>query len=92
MLSRPTRVLTLLAITAASATWALAFDCVEKKCDEMLSCAEAYHHWKVCGEGIRDRDHDGVPCENVCGKTREEMNKRLGLPPDGQQPPVPPPS
>ncbi|MFA5902098.1 MAG: hypothetical protein WC829_23650 [Hyphomicrobium sp.] len=92
MLLSLTRALALLAFTAASATGALAFDCIEKKCGQMLSCAEAYHHLKVCGEGIRDRDNDGIPCENVCGKTRDEMNRRLGLPPNGEPPSPPPPS
>ena len=70
---------------------AAAFDCVEKKCSEMYSCAEAYHHLTVCGETIRDRDGDGIPCENVCGKTQEEFRRRLGTP-GGAKSQTPPPS
>ena len=75
-------------LALAAATQAEAFDCVEKKCGEMASCAEAYHHLTVCGEQVRDRDNDGIPCENVCGKTQEEFKRLLGpLPPQ-----TPPPS
>lgn len=55
-----------------------AFDCAEKHCSQMESCAEAYHHLTVCGEGKRDADGDGIPCENVCGKTEEELQRLLG--------------
>lgn len=67
-----------------------AFDCVEKYCTKMSSCAEASHHFTVCGESERDADNDGIPCENVCGNTLEEYNQRRGagspslLPPDDQ--------
>jgi len=57
---------------------AIAFDCIEKHCPEMQSCAEAYHHFSVCGEAKRDADGDGIPCENVCGKTLKEFRHRLG--------------
>jgi hypothetical protein len=39
---------------------ASAFDCVEKYCTKMSSCAEAHHHFKVCGEAERDADNDGL--------------------------------
>ncbi len=55
-----------------------AFDCVEKKCGQMQSCAEAYYHLAVCGEGERDADNDGIPCASICGKTMEEYLRRRG--------------
>lgn len=47
------------------------FDCLKKYCKEMKSCEEAYHYFKNCGRGDFDRDGDGVPCENVCGKGKK---------------------
>lgn len=45
------------------------FSCADSKyCKEMSSCAEAKFHLNECGESRLDRDHDGVPCENVCRK------------------------
>ncbi len=86
------RLIALLALAAATSTRVAAFDCVEKKCTQMQSCAEAYHHLTVCGEAVRDRDNDGIPCENVCGKTIDEMKERLGPSPARQPlPPQPPP-
>ncbi|MEO8420110.1 MAG: excalibur calcium-binding domain-containing protein [Hyphomicrobium sp.] len=55
-----------------------AFDCTEKYCTQMSSCAEAHHHFTVCGEAERDADNDGIPCENVCGKTLEEYRRFRG--------------
>ena len=89
---RARRVIALLAFVAATASRAAAFDCVEKKCPQMESCAEAYHHLTVCGEAVRDRDNDGIPCENVCGKTLDEMKQRLRPPPNTEPPQPPPPS
>ena len=57
---------------------AQSFDCAEKKCGQMQSCAEAYYHFSICGEGERDADNDGIPCENVCGKTMEEYRRLRG--------------
>lgn len=82
------RVIAFLTVAVASATSAGAFDCVEKKCSAMESCAEAYHHLTVCSEAKRDGDNDGIPCENVCGKTQQEFKRLLGPLP----PPTPPPS
>jgi hypothetical protein len=65
-----------------------AFDCAEKYCMQMSSCAEAHHHFTVCGEAERDADSDGIPCENVCGKTLEEYRRLLGL--NAPAPLVPP--
>src|SRR5262249_52111687 len=62
-------------------------------CTEMSSCAEAHHHFAVCGEAERDADKDGIPCENVCGKTLEEYRRLRGsgaatplLSPEGMEP------
>lgn len=57
---------------------AYSFDCAEKNCGQMQSCAEAYYHLSICGEGERDADNDGIPCENVCGKTMDEYLRRRG--------------
>jgi hypothetical protein len=86
------KILLRLALWVATAGGASAFDCIEKKCGAMASCAEAYHHLTVCGEAIRDRDNDGIPCENVCGKSTEEMRERLRQSPAGAPQPAPPPS
>lgn len=44
------------------------FQCSGKtKCKEMESCEEAYFYLKKCGVSRLDRDHDGVPCESICG-------------------------
>jgi hypothetical protein len=39
-------------------------------CKDMKNCAEAVESW-CGGEADRDRDGDGIPCENVC-KSREQ--------------------
>jgi hypothetical protein len=36
------------------------------RCKSMKSCAEAMHYLKECGAKKLDRDHDGIPCENLC--------------------------
>lgn len=53
----------------------------------MRSCTEAVFHYRECGHGERDgieRDgsalkglRDNIPCENICGHTYEEMDRRL---------------
>lgn len=48
-----------------------------KYCKAMIDCAEAYHQFAVCGDTARDGDGDGIPCENVCGKTKDIMLQRL---------------
>ncbi|WP_103604715.1 excalibur calcium-binding domain-containing protein [Campylobacter concisus] len=42
------------------------FDCSKRYCKEIKSCEEAYHYLRNCGRSGFDRDHDGIPCENVC--------------------------
>lgn len=41
------------------------FDCYDKNCSEITSCAEAYHLYR-CGLRQLDGDEDGVPCEEIC--------------------------
>lgn len=36
-------------------------------CGDMSNCAEARHYLKDCGLQRLDRDHDGIPCESICG-------------------------
>jgi hypothetical protein len=72
------RLASAVAVALDLASPAAAFDCAEKYCTQMSSCAEAHHHFMVCGEGDRDADSDGVPCENVCGKTLEEYRRLRG--------------
>lgn len=53
------------------------YDCNSGKyCKEMASCDEAYYKLKVCGIDRLDRDGDGVPCENVCGKGGKKQSKQ----------------
>ena len=45
------------------------YQCGEKSnCKEMSSCQEARFYLEQCGRSKLDRDGDGIPCENVCGK------------------------
>ncbi len=53
------------------------FDCNKKYCKNMSSCSEAYYKFTECGKKGLDRDKDGVPCENVCGKTVSAMQQLL---------------
>ncbi|AFU19138.1 excalibur calcium-binding domain-containing protein [Actinobacillus suis] len=45
----------------------LSFQCGKRRCGQMDNCAEAKYHLRRCGVSSLDRDHDGVPCENLCG-------------------------
>lgn len=56
---------------------ATAFDCVELKCPQMSSCAEAHHRFKICGHTKRDADGDGIPCEDLCGKDMVTYQARV---------------
>lgn len=42
----------------------------KRYCKEMDSCAEAVESW-CNGHADRDRDGDGIPCENIC-RSREQ--------------------
>lgn len=39
----------------------------KSKCAQMNSCDEARHYLNDCGLSRLDGDHDGVPCEKLCG-------------------------
>jgi len=44
------------------------FSCGGKStCGQMNSCEEAQFYLKKCGRSRLDRDHDGIPCESICG-------------------------
>ena len=67
-----------LAVWASGFGSAYAFDCVSKYCRDMSNCAEAHYKFTVCHEGRLDGDNDGIPCENVCGKSFDDYSKRFG--------------
>ena len=53
---------------AATQPSASSFSCQSKKtCKQMASCDEAKYHLSTCGNQSLDRDHDGIPCESLCG-------------------------
>jgi hypothetical protein len=53
----------------------------KRYCTEMQTCAEAYHHFAVCGLARLDGDRDGVPCEAVCGTSIAQMRARIAAQP-----------
>lgn len=56
------------------------YGCAKRYCTkapQVLSCSEAHHKWKQCGDVSLDRDDDGIPCENFCGKTINTMMSRI---------------
>lgn len=69
----------LLAVSAGHPAAAQDFDCADKYCSRMSSCAEAHHKLTVCHQSKRDGDGDGIPCENVCGKTMQAYCRLLEL-------------
>lgn len=48
----------------------------EPKCTAMRSCAEADFYFRQCGHYKRDGDNDGIPCEELCGKTMADYEDR----------------
>ena len=48
----------------------------EPSCKAMRSCAEADFYFRQCGHHKRDGDNDGIPCEELCGKTLSEYERR----------------
>lgn len=46
-------------------------------CKEMSSCEEAKFYLNQCGIGKLDRDSDGIPCENVCGKGKKKSKSKV---------------
>lgn len=56
-------------------------------CKEMSSCEEAKFYLNQCNASRLDRDNDGIPCENVCGKkgkskdkSKKTKNKKINKP------------
>ncbi|WP_443091351.1 excalibur calcium-binding domain-containing protein [Basfia succiniciproducens] len=41
-------------------------------CKHMQSCEQAKFYLNQCGITRLDRDGDGVPCENICGKGKRK--------------------
>lgn len=42
-----------------------------KRCKEYRSCAEVISDFPSGNFGKKDRDKDGIPCENVCRSTKQ---------------------
>jgi len=53
----------------------------EKTCPRIATCGEAYYRYTTCGEIERDGgvagERNGIPCENVCGKTPLAMAEKI---------------
>jgi hypothetical protein len=45
-----------------------------KSCKKYRSCAEVIADYPDGRFGSKDRDHDGIPCENVC-KSRKQVEE-----------------
>ena len=43
-------------------------------CADMADCAEAAFYLVECGLERLDGDSDGIPCETLCGKTKETFS------------------
>ncbi len=46
-------------------------------CKEVKNCKQALFELVVCGYQKSDADHDGVPCESVCGRTLTPVLKAM---------------
>ncbi|PID35677.1 MAG: hypothetical protein CR993_08790 [Rhodobacterales bacterium] len=44
------------------------YNCAKATCKQIRSCDEACYKLTVCGHRQRDRDRDGIPCENLCSR------------------------
>ena len=65
-------------LAAVSGAVAQNFSCTtQKSCNQIRSCTESVYRLRQCGDRARDGDNDGIPCENLCGKTLKQMNDRL---------------
>ncbi|GAB1663128.1 excalibur calcium-binding domain-containing protein [Mannheimia haemolytica] len=55
----------------------LAYSCNDPipYCKEMQSCEQAKFYLEKCDADRLDRDNDGIPCENVCGKKGKSEKK-----------------
>lgn len=59
---------------------AAAMECSGATCARLRSCEQAVYETYVCGETVRDRDGDGVPCESLCTPAAAARAKaKLGL-------------
>jgi endonuclease YncB( thermonuclease family) len=43
----------------------------KRRCSQMSSCEEAKYYLNVCGIKTLDRNHDGVPCDKLCGEKKK---------------------
>ncbi len=83
----PMRVMFFPAAVLAAAAPACAFDCLETKCPQMRTCAEAHYKLTVCGHKKRDADNDGIPCESLCGADMATYRARVkAQAPDAAEP------
>lgn len=57
---------------------ALSYSCADSVpyCKNMQSCEQAQFYLKQCGVTRLDRDNDGIPCENVCGKGKKKSKSK----------------
>ena len=56
-----------------------AYNCSQcSACYKTKSCQLANYCLKQCGKKSLDRDHDGIPCENICGTTQAQFKRKLG--------------
>lgn len=60
----------LFSVSSQAAPWSC--DDPVPYCREVSSCKEARFYLEQCGFHRLDRDGDGVPCENVCGKSSKK--------------------
>jgi endonuclease YncB( thermonuclease family) len=46
-------------------------ECGKKlRCSQMNSCDEAHFYFMRCGVKTLDGNHDGIPCQNLCGENK----------------------
>jgi hypothetical protein len=62
----------ILALAASAAAQDLS--CSQRYCKKMSNCQEAVWRFDHCGASQLDRDHDGLPCENVC-RTADDVSQ-----------------
>jgi len=55
--------------------------CQKRYCTQISTCAEAHYRYSVCGDRSLDRDDDGIPCEDMCGKSHSVMRARIAAQP-----------
>ncbi|CAM3042978.1 thermonuclease family protein [Dichelobacter nodosus] len=50
-------------------------NCGSKRfCKQMSSCHEAMYYLNQCGLSRLDRDNDGIPCESLCNKQKQQSS------------------